>query len=139
MRSTGELPDLLRQLKAGDYLAVMAYLPETPEITSAVAELRRRVMARHGVATTFGFGPRFLHSTGQLHKGGPNSGVFLQLTGDHPQDIEVPGQPYTFRVLADAQALGDLQALRQLGRRATRIHLGADPAAGLRQLAQAVG
>ena len=117
----------------------MAYLPETPELLGTIASLRQQVMEQYGVATTFGFGPRFLHSTGQLHKGGPDSGVFLQLTADHPRDIGVPGKPFTFSALADAQALGDLQALQNLGRRAARIHLGADPAAGLKLLAQTLG
>ncbi|MFQ6029400.1 MAG: glucose-6-phosphate isomerase, partial [Dehalococcoidia bacterium] len=139
MESTSTLPELLRQLKAGDYLAIMAYLPETPEFLAAIESLRQRVMERYGVATTFGFGPRFLHSTGQLHKGGPDSGVFLQLTADHPQDITTPGKPFTFQVLADAQALGDLQALQNLGRRAARIHLGVEPAAGVQHLTQEIG
>jgi hypothetical protein len=96
-------------------------------------------MEKYSVATTFGFGPRFLHSTGQMHKGGPDSGVFLQLTADHAGDIAAPGKPFTFRVLADAQALGDLQTLQNLERRAARLHLGANPAAELGQLIQALG
>jgi len=82
-----------------------------------------------------GYGPRFLHSTGQLHKGGPGSGLFLQLTGEHAHDLTIPGAPYTFGVLADGQAVGDLQALRASERRAVRVHLGSDPEEGLRRMA----
>ena len=128
------LADLLRQAKPGDYLAIMAYLPDTPDVAAALDSLRRRVAGQYGIATTAGFGPRYLHSTGQLHKGGPNSGLFLQLTADHPKDISIPGYPFSFGVLADAQAAGDLQALQNLGRRTARIHLGTEPAAGLERL-----
>ncbi len=85
-----------------------------------------------------GYGPRFLHSTGQLHKGGPGSGLFLQLTTEHAQDVAIPGAPYTFGVLADAQALGDLQALRASKRRAVRLDLGSNPEAGIRGMADEV-
>ena len=128
------LADLLRQAQPGDYLAIMAYLPDTPEVAAALNSLRRRIAGEYGIATTAGFGPRYLHSTGQLHKGGPNSGLFLQLTADHPKDIPIPGYPFSFGVLADAQAAGDLQALQNLGRRTARVHLGPEPAAGLEQL-----
>jgi transaldolase/glucose-6-phosphate isomerase len=86
-----------------------------------------------GVATTLGYGPRFLHSTGQLHKGGPNSGVFLQITGDS-EDLAIPGQPFSFGVLEAAQAQGDLEVLFERGRRALRVHLGSDVAGGLAKL-----
>ena len=129
--SAGELLSLARP---GDYLAILAYLPDTPELSAALDLLRRRVAEKFGIPTTAGFGPRYLHSTGQLHKGGPNSGLYLQLTADHGKDIPIPGRPYTFGVLAHAQAAGDLQALQNLGRRTARVHLGADPAAGLEQL-----
>ena len=129
--SAGELLSLARP---GDYLAILAYLPDTPELSAALDLLRRRVAEKYGIPTTAGFGPRYLHSTGQLHKGGPNSGLYLQLTADHGKDIPIPGRPYTFGVLADAQAAGDLQALQNLGRRTARVHLGADPAAGLEKV-----
>ena len=90
------------------------------------------------VATCLGFGPRFLHSTGQAYKGGPNTGVFLQITCDDAQDLAVPGQKYTFGVVKAAQARGDLEVLRERGRRALRIHLGADVGAGLAKLASAL-
>ena len=128
------LADLLRQAQPGDYLAIMAYLPDTPEVAAALDSLRCRVAGEYGIATTAGFGPRYLHSTGQLHKGGPNSGLFLQLTADHPKDIPIPGYPFSFGVLADAQAAGDLQALQNLGRRTARVHLGTEPAAELERL-----
>ena len=89
-------------------------------------------------ATTLGYGPRFLHSTGQLHKGGANTGVFLQLTADTKDDLPVPGESYSFATLRDAQALGDLQVLKRRGRRVLRVHLGADIDAGLEALADAI-
>ena len=125
---------LLAQAQAGDYLAILAYLPDTPSIGESIDNIRRQVAEKCGIATTAGFGPRYLHSTGQLHKGGPNSGLFLQLTADHATEIPIPGRPYNLNALADAQAAGDLQALRNRGRRAIRIHLGQDPAAELRRL-----
>jgi len=85
---------------------------------------------RHSIATTFGYGPRYLHSTGQLHKGGPDKGLFLQITAGHGNNLPIPGEPYTFDVVADAQALGDLQALSSLGRRVARIHLDDGDEAG---------
>ncbi len=86
------------------------------------------------VATTVGYGPRFLHSTGQLHKGGAGSGVFIQITADDSADLQIPGEPFTFGVLKAAQARGDFQALASRERRAIRVHLGQDTAAGLKQL-----
>ena len=80
-------------------------------------------MEKYKVATTLGYGPRYLHSTGQLHKGGPPNGLFLLITQDYEEDLPIPGKPYTFNALAEAQALGDLQALQSSGRRASRIHL----------------
>jgi len=100
-----------------------------------LTDLRRKVVERYYIATTFGYGPRFLHSTGQLHKGGPNTGLFLQVTADHEKDLSIPGKPYTFGVVADAQALGDLQALQSAGRRVIRIHLSQGGEAAIRQLA----
>ena len=113
----------------------MAYVRQTPEVNQALDTLRRKVTERHGIATTMGYGPRFLHSTGQLHKGGPGSGLFLQLTTEHAQDVAIPDAPYTFGVLADAQAVGDLQALRASERRAVRGDLGSNPAVGIHRLA----
>jgi hypothetical protein len=90
------------------------------------------------VATCLGFGPRFLHSTGQDYKGGPNTGVFLQFTADHAVDVPIPGQKYSFGIVIDAQAAGDLAVLQNRGRRALRLHLGKDIAAGLKTVADAI-
>ena len=122
----GPLQELLSEVRPGDYLAIMAYIRQTPEVDRALEVFRRNVTERYGIATTLGYGPRFLHSTGQLHKGGPGSGMFLQITAGHEEDVAVPGEPYTFGTLADAQALGDMEALRASGRRTARVRLGAD-------------
>ena len=132
------LPELLSGSRPGDYLAIMAYVRQTHEVDEALEYLRRRVTERYGIATTLGYGPRFLHSTGQLHKGGPASGLFLQITADHGEDVSIPGYPYTFATLADAQALGDLDALKAFGRRAARVHLGHDKGEAIRNLASEV-
>ena len=134
---SGSISELLASAQDGDYLAILAYVQQTPEMDQALSDLRQAVMNRHGIATTLGYGPRFLHSTGQLHKGGPKTGLFLQLTAIHEEDLSIPGEPYTFGVLADAQALGDLQTLQVLGRRVARIHLGTDPVAELGALLDA--
>ncbi len=132
------LARLLEASQPGDYLAIMAYLPDTDAIRETVNQLRQRVMAKYQIATTMGYGPRFLHSTGQLHKGGPASGIFLQLTQDHRLDIPIPGWDLSFGVLADAQALGDLQALDDLGRRTVSVHLGDDAAGGIKHIIDAL-
>jgi transaldolase / glucose-6-phosphate isomerase len=120
--------------------AVSATLGEwmTPGHEAALQDVRTRVRDRYHVATCLGFGPRFLHSTGQAYKGGPNSGVFLQLTSDDARDLPMPGQRYSFGVVTAAQARGDFEVLAARGRRALRVHLGADVAAGLRALDKAV-
>jgi glucose-6-phosphate isomerase len=128
----------LDQLHAGDYFATVAFLPMFPEHEAAIQEFRHSVRNRKRVATCLGFGPRFLHSTGQDYKGGPNTGVFLQITADHADDMDIPGQKYSFGVVIDAQAAGDLAVLESRGRRALRVHLGADVAAGLKALGAAV-
>jgi glucose-6-phosphate isomerase len=128
----------LDQLHAGDYFAALAFLPNFPEYEAAIQGLRHKVRDKKRVATCLGFGPRFLHSTGQDYKGGPNTGVFLQITADHAVDVAIPGQKLSFGVVIDAQAAGDLAVLESRGRRALRIHLGADVAAGLKTLAAAV-
>ncbi len=123
---------------SGNYIAILAYLPETPETDRALQSMRVRLRDRYRVATTMGYGPRYLHSTGQFHKGGPNTGLFLELTADDAEDVQIPGQPYTFGTFKQAQALGDLEALRRHGRRALRIHLGEVTSKGLRELEQAL-
>ena len=121
----------LEQARPGDYVALMAYLTEGPKVEELLQAIREQLRDHLHLATTLGYGPRFLHSTGQLHKGGPNTGLFLQLTADDAEDADVPGRPYTFGVLKRAQAQGDLEALRKHNRRVMRIHLGDDVAQGL--------
>jgi hypothetical protein len=116
----------------------LAYLTEEPAASEGLQSIRVRLRTRTRLATTLGYGPRYLHSTGQYHKGGPATGLFLQLTADDGEDLPVPGSPYTFGVFRRAQALGDLEALRQHGRRVIRIHLGGDARQGLRELERAV-
>ncbi len=129
-----KLDALLEQIRPGDYLAIMAYVPPTAENGRALAQLRERLRDRLKVATTLGFGPRFLHSTGQIHKGGPNSCVALQLTCAPAADMPVPEASYSFGTLWRAQAVGDLQALRRHGRRAAHVDLGTDPVGGIERL-----
>jgi hypothetical protein len=102
-----------------------------PEYEAKLEEMRREIVESKQVATVLGFGPRFLHSTGQAYKGGPNTGVFLQITCDEPEDLPVPGQKYTFGIVKAAQARGDFRVLAERRRRALRVHLGKDLARGL--------
>jgi transaldolase/glucose-6-phosphate isomerase len=126
----GSLGELLDGLESPAYLAIMGYLPYDDAVDRAVSRLRAAAIERYGVATTWGYGPRFLHSTGQFHKGGPAVGRFLQLVHDSGADLDVPGKPYTFRKLIDAQADGDLQTLRDHGLRTVRVRLPAGDLAG---------
>jgi glucose-6-phosphate isomerase len=126
------------QIHAGDYFAALAFLPMFAEHEAVIQCLRHKVRDAKQVATCLGFGPRFLHSTGQDYKGGPNTGVFLQITADHAVDVAIPAQKYSFGVVITAQAAGDLAVLESRGRRALRVHLGTDVAAGLKTLAAAV-
>ena len=128
----------LAKVKEGDYVAITQYFVETPEAEALVQQLRLAVRARTKAAVTTGYGPRFLHSTGQLHKGGANNGVFLQLTAQDAEDVPIPREPFGFSVLKQAQALGDFESLVKHERRAVRVDLGLDVAAGLRRLLQAV-
>jgi transaldolase / glucose-6-phosphate isomerase len=128
----------LKKVHSGDYVAITQYFVETPETDALVQKLRLAVRAKTGAATTTGYGPRFLHSTGQLHKGGGNNGVFIQLTAEDAQDVAIPREPFGFSVLKQAQALGDLESLVKHGRRAVRVDLGLDVLAGLKRLLQAV-
>jgi transaldolase/glucose-6-phosphate isomerase len=117
------LSGFVSSARKGDYIAINAYLPRNPETASQLAELRLILGGKTGCATTVGFGPRFLHSTGQLHKGGPDTGLFLQLTADPIRDIDIPGQGMSFGTLERAQALGDYEALAARGRRILRLNL----------------
>jgi glucose-6-phosphate isomerase len=128
----------LNQLGAGDYLALLAYIEMNQPHEDRLQAIRHAVRDRKRVATCLGFGPRFLHSTGQAYKGGPNSGVFLQITCDDAVQLPVPEQKYTFSVVKAAQARGDFQVLAERKRRALRVHLPADVEGGLKKLEQSV-
>jgi transaldolase/glucose-6-phosphate isomerase len=128
----------LSRIGAGDYFAVLGYVEMNHKHEAQLQEIRHAVRDAKKVATCLGFGPRFLHSTGQAYKGGPNSGVFLQITCENADDVQVPGAKYTFGVVKAAQARGDFQVLADRGRRALRVHLGKDVDAGLSQLSKAV-
>ena len=138
----GSLVEVLKKhldrIKAGDYFGVLGYVPMNEQNDKTMQGLRMAIRDKKKVATVLGFGPRFLHSTGQAYKGGPNSGVFIQITHDHAKDIQVPDQKYTFGVVQNAQARGDFAVLAERGRRALRVHLGSDVNAGLTKLAAAV-
>ena len=137
-RVVGELRRHLERVRPGGYLAIGAFVAPTAARAEAIDRLRGRLRDATGIATTGGFGPRYLHSTGQLHKGGPAIGWFLQLTSDHPADLPVHGKPYTFGQLIDAQARGDMEALEAHDLPVLRVHLGADVDAGLAALDAAV-
>jgi transaldolase/glucose-6-phosphate isomerase len=126
----------LDKIGAGDYFGLLAYIEMTPQHERLLESIRANVLKRYGVATCLGFGPRFLHSTGQAYKGGGNNGLFLQITCDDVNDIQVPGQKYTFGVVKAAQARGDFQVLLDRGRRALRIHISGDLNAGLNRLVE---
>jgi transaldolase/glucose-6-phosphate isomerase len=134
----GYLQAHLRWLVPGDYCALLAYLERNKQHDDALQDIRRMIRDRKRVATCLGFGPRFLHSTGQAYKGGPNTGVFLQITCDDDNDLAVPGRRYTFGAVEAAQARGDFEVLAERGRRVLRVHLGAHVAAGLTALKEAV-
>ena len=134
----GALRAHFNTLASGDYFALLAYIEMNPAYEATLTALRQRVRDAKHVATCLGFGPRFLHSTGQAYKGGPNSGVFLQITCDDARDLPVPGQNYTFGIVKAAQSRGDLAVLMERGRRALRVHLGADVTSDLEKLASAM-
>ena len=129
----------LARVKPGDYIAMLDYIEETPEHEAEIQAIRTQMRDATRCATTTGYGPRFLHSTGQLHKGGPATGVFLQVTAPDTKDLPIPGVPYTFSTLKQAQALGDFRSLSTRGRRAIRVDLGSDVLAGLKRLHEYVG
>jgi transaldolase/glucose-6-phosphate isomerase len=128
----------LDRLGAGDYFALLAYLEMNTAHEQMLQAIRHRVRDARRTATCLEFGPRFLHSTGQAYKGGPNTGVFLQITCGDAVDLAVPGRTYTFGVVKAAQARGDFQVLADRGRRTLRVHLGTDIVAGLQALLAAV-
>jgi transaldolase/glucose-6-phosphate isomerase len=132
--ATDLLKSHLNRLHAGDYFGLLAYIQMNPEHDAVLQKMRLALRDRKHVATCLGFGPRFLHSTGQAYKGGPDSGVFLQITCDDATDLAIPDQKYTFGIVKAAQARGDFDVLAERGRRALRIHLGADLKDGLAKL-----
>jgi len=139
IQSTGRLPkqvtataaqaavQLKRKCRPGAYVAILAYTTPSSKMEQAIRSLRRALVSHHHVTTTTGYGPRYLHSTGQLHKGGPKSGIFLQLVDRMIPDLSIPGKPFTFRTLAQAQAVGDIQALHAHEQQAIVLPLGKDP------------
>jgi transaldolase/glucose-6-phosphate isomerase len=135
---TSALKAHLGRIGTGDYAALLAYIERNPAHIETLQRWRRIIRDRLKAATCLGFGPRFLHSTGQAYKGGPNSGVFLQITCDDAQDLPVPGQKYTFGVVKAAQARGDFEVLAERGRRALRIHISGNLDTGLAALGRAI-
>ena len=149
-QSTGRLPEqassharetaqnLSRLLQPGTYLSVLGYTTPSRPLEAAVGRLRRALMSKHRMATTFGYGPRSLHSTGQLHKGGPNTGIFLELVDPMAPDVPIPGKPFSFRTLARAQATGDIESLSAHHRQAVRVQSGRDQAATVNAITAAL-
>lgn len=133
--SISSITNLLSAANTGDYLAIMAYIHQTPETDRALSALRRSITENHYIPTTLGYGPRFLHSTGQIHKGGPNNGLFFQITTEHDVDIPIPNKPYTFGVLTDAQSMSDLKVFQDLERRVAMVRLPSDLNSAIEQLA----
>lgn len=131
--------ELLNNAQKGDYVAIQAYLTESEDLDEALQEFRRTLLKRYRLPIALGYGPRYLHSTGQLHKGGPGNGIFLQLTQSHQMELPIPDHAYSFKELVESQALGDLQALQSRGRRIARFDLGNDPLSGIRELVELLG
>lgn len=122
--TTGSLKELLSKTTANDYLAILAFVNKTPEIEDAIHELRKKVLENYGIVSTLGYGPTYLHSTGQLHKGGPNSGIFLQLVQIESTDIDIPDEAYSLNSLTVAQSQADMESLKRRNRKVVRIVLG---------------
>lgn len=134
----GLLAAFLSMARSGDYVALLAYLPETPDVCEALENVRRRLRHTFNRAVALCVGPRYLHTVGQLHKGGPDKGVFVLLTADDSADLPIPDAPYSFGVLRQAQAAGDFETLQARGRRVARLHTGADPLPALNALLAAI-
>ncbi|MCL4504983.1 MAG: bifunctional transaldolase/phosoglucose isomerase [Chloroflexi bacterium] len=134
--ANAQINKFLRGARSGDYVSVQAYLPMVDSVAAELVKLRAAIGSRTNLPVTLGYGPRFLHSTGQLHKGGANNVVAVQLTYDVDEDVPIPGEPYTFGTLIRAQALGDHEALLAHGRRVIRLHLGRDYSAGIKKVTQ---
>ena len=123
IKPSEDLVSLLAATMTNDYVAILAYLDETQELAVALTDLRMRIANRYGIATTVGYGPKYLHSTGQFHKGGPNTGVFIIITAPVIEDVTIPGEGGSFGTLIRAQAIGDLQVHQRLGHRVSHIEL----------------
>ena len=136
IKATISVPALMAEAKPGSYVAIMAYARQTTAMDEALAQLRRRITERYHVPVTLGYGPRILHSTGQMHKGGPNTGLFIQITTASTLDLEIPGEDFSFGILVQAQATGDLQVLQAIDRRVAHIYLNSVDRASLDALAQ---
>jgi transaldolase/glucose-6-phosphate isomerase len=136
--SGGDLAGLLDSIRPGDYFAILAFLPMFPEVREALGRIRAHVRRAKRVATSVGFGPRFLHSTGQAFKGGPNTGVYLQLTCSAEHDVAIPNSTLTFGAVVSAQAAGDRSVLRERGRRLVHLHLKGDLGVALAKVEAAV-
>jgi glucose-6-phosphate isomerase/transaldolase/glucose-6-phosphate isomerase len=134
VESETTLEDLLSQAEPDHYFAVLAYVTPSKKIDTALNRLRKTVMTKYRIATTAAYGPRYLHSTGQLHKGGPNRGLFLELIEKMAPDVEIPEAPYTFGTLAKAQAIGDVQSLQAHGRPVANLSLRRDAASEINSL-----
>jgi len=138
------LKDFFSQAQPRDYIAIQAFIEPTPETAEALLELKKHLEKRTRLAVNFGFGPRFLHSTGQLHKGDNGNGLFIQLTSDSRQDLPIPDKPgsslasLSFAMLLAAQARGDWEALKERGRRIIRLHLGQNVLEGLKRLCSSI-
>ncbi len=138
-RRSGSCAATWRRVRPASYLALQAFIAPSAGRSDALDRLRVLLRDATGRATTVGYGPRFLHSTGQLHKGGAPIGWFLQLTSDHPADLPIPGKPFTFGQLIDAQALGDFEALEAHDLPVLRVHLGPDVDAGIQVFERMLG
>jgi glucose-6-phosphate isomerase/transaldolase/glucose-6-phosphate isomerase len=137
-KSKAALKTLIGKAKRDSYFAIMAYTTRTATSEAAIAAIRTAVRDNTKMATTAGYGPRFLHSTGQLHKGGPKTGLFLQVVQQDSKDVPIPGQPYSFSILKQAQSLGDLQSLSSRRLPVVRVSLGKEPGVGWKALVAAV-
>ena len=138
LTARGTIDELMGSLSIGDYIAILAYVPQTPENDDALNRLRAGILWKYRLPTTLGYGPRYLHSTGQLHKGGPNSVAALMIVSPHEEDVAIPGEDFTFGALTDAQAAADLRVLQDAGRRTACVKLGNETTKSIDLLTQSL-
>jgi len=138
IEACGSLNKWLEQARRDNYLAITAYIKQTPSVDRAFAFFRKRIIEKYHIATTLGYGPRYLHSTGQLHKGGTNTGLYIQVTAARRKDLQVPDEPHSFNVLTEAEALGDYHALESKNRKIIRLQLCAASGAAIERIAEEV-